>query len=74
MVTINQWLQFCFANFNIHLFQLTVCLNPDFNCYSSFVLSWVDRVTTGTQSFVSVIANVVALTRLKRHNMLTMLK
>ena len=42
------WLQFCFVNFNIHLLELTVCLNPDFNCYNSFVLSWVDRVTTGT--------------------------
>lgn len=32
-----------------------------FNCSLSFVLSWVDRAITGTWSFVSVIANVIAL-------------
>ena len=31
---------------------------PDFNCWSNFALSWVDRVTTGTKSFVSVIVNL----------------
>ena len=30
------------------------------DCCNSFALSWVDKVTTWTQSFVSVIANVVA--------------
>ena len=28
-------------------------------CCYSFVLSWVDKVTTGAQSFVSVIANFI---------------
>ena len=38
------------------MFQLIVFLKPDFN---SFALSWVDKVTTGKYSFVSVIGNVV---------------
>ena len=33
-------------------------LNPDFNCCSNFVLSWVDKVKT---SVVSVIEKFVAL-------------
>ena len=40
-------------------------LNPYFKCDSNFVLSWVDKVTTGTSTFVSVIAKVVALYALK---------
>ena len=43
--------------FDSYLFQLIVLLKPDFNCWSNFALSWVDKVTTGTCSFVSVIAN-----------------
>ena len=35
-------------------------MNTDFNCCNSFVLLSVDKVTTGTQSFASVIVNVVA--------------
>ena len=35
-------------------------MNPDFNGFNSFPLSWVDEVTTRTQSFVSAIANAVA--------------
>ena len=35
-------------------------LNLNFNCFSSFVLTWVDKVTTGTYVFVSVIAIVVS--------------
>ena len=32
-----------------YLFQLTVLLKPDSNsnCFNSFTLSWVDKVTTG---------------------------
>ena len=41
-----------------YLFQLNVLLKPDFNCFNSFTLSWVDEVTTGTLSFVSVTINV----------------
>ena len=41
-----------------YLFQLNVLLKPDFNCFNSFTLSWVDKVTTGTLSFVSVTINV----------------
>ena len=33
---------------------------PDFNCWSSSALSCVDKVRTGTQSFVSVIENFVS--------------
>ena len=35
-------------------------LNPDFNFCGNFALSWVDKVTARRQSFVSVIANVIA--------------
>ena len=41
------------------LFQLIAHLNPDSNCCNSFKLSWVDKVATGTQSLVPIIANVV---------------
>ena len=34
-------------------------MNPDFNCCNIFPLSPADKVTTGSWSFVSVIANVV---------------
>ena len=40
---------------------MIVRLNPDFNCCNSLALSWVHKVTTGTQSFASVITNVVFL-------------
>ena len=40
------------------MFQLVVLLKPDFICWSNFALSWVDKVTTGTRSFVSVIVNL----------------
>ena len=51
-----------------YLFQLIVLLKPDFN----FILSWVDKVTTGTWSFVSVTANFSApvelvITQLEDH-------
>ena len=36
------------------------CLNYDFNRCSNFVLSWVDKITTGIQIFVSAILNFVA--------------
>ena len=34
--------------FDWYLFQLIAILKPDFNYSSSFALSWVDKVTTGT--------------------------
>ena len=40
-----------------YLFQLIALLNPDFNCCNNFALSWVDKVTTGTKRFASVISN-----------------
>ena len=40
-----------------YLFQLIVFLKPDFSCWSNFSLSLVDKVTTGTYNFVSVISN-----------------
>ena len=45
----------CFVRFIF--IQLIVLLRPDSNCLSSFTLSWVDRVTTGTYGFVSVTLN-----------------
>ena len=33
-------------------------LKPDVNCWNNFALSWVDRVTTGTKTFISVILNL----------------
>ena len=36
-------------------------MNPDFNCCSNFVLSWVDKVTTVTKKFVLAIAKFIAL-------------
>ena len=40
-----------------YLFHLIVFLKPDLNCWSSFSLCLVDKVTAGTYDFVSVIAN-----------------
>ena len=54
-------LNFFFANnsgFDKYLFQLITLLKPDFNCSNNFALSCVDKITTGTYNFVSVIANV----------------
>ena len=54
---------FCLSDqtFHWYLFQLIVLLKPSFNCCNSFVLSCVDKVTTGTKSFVSVITIFVFL-------------
>ena len=41
------------------LINLIVRFNPDFSCRSSFVLSYVDKVISGTESFVSVNANII---------------
>ena len=53
---------FCANNsgFDKYLFQLVTLLNPDFNCCSSLELSCVDKVTTGTCDFVSIILNAPA--------------
>ena len=34
--------------FDLCSLQLIVLLKSDFNCYNSFVLFWVDKVTTGS--------------------------
>ena len=47
------WTDIC----DLYLFHFTVLLNPDFNCFKSFYHFCVDKVTTGTYSFVSVIWN-----------------
>ena len=39
------------------MFQLITLLKPDFNCSNNFSLSFVDKVTTGTYKFVSVVLN-----------------
>ena len=43
---------------NLYLFHLMVLLNPAFNCSNNLLSSSVDRVTTGTYSFTSVITDV----------------
>ena len=57
-----KWFRFGFCannyGFDNYLFQLITLLKPDYNCWSSLELSCVDKVTTGTYSFVSVIVNV----------------
>ena len=40
------------------LFQVVLLSKPDFNFCNSLALSWVDKVTTGTKSFESLILNV----------------
>ena len=47
-----KWYKYRFCayafGYDWYLFQLIVLLKPDFNCWSTFVLSWVGKVTTGT--------------------------
>ena len=43
-----------------NLFQLIDLLKPDFNCCNSFALYWLDKVTTVTYNFVSVVLNFVS--------------
>ena len=50
-----------FVTFDWYLVQLILLFNPDFNCSSNFVLSWVDKVSTRRWRFVSVIAKVDTL-------------
>ena len=45
---------------SIFLVLIIVLLKPDFNCLKNFVLSWDDKVTTGTWRFVSVFENIVS--------------
>ena len=47
------WIVTC----DLYLFHFTVLLNPDFNYSETFLSFLADKVTTGTQSFVSVIWN-----------------
>ena len=57
-----KWYKFGFcvhnSGFDKYLFQLIVLFKPDFNYVNNFTLSWVDKVSTGTSSLVSVIINV----------------
>ena len=60
------------VNRDWYLFQLIVLLKPDSNCWSNFALSWVDRVATGKESFVSDILNLpspleLVITHVYRH-------
>ena len=50
---------FCtsFVVWDRYLLQFMVLLKSDSNCLRSFILSWLDKVTTGTWSFVSVTWN-----------------
>ena len=50
----------CYFRLISILFQLIVLLKPDFNSFDRFALSQIDKDSTGTQSFVFVIANVLA--------------
>ena len=49
------------SHFWSYLFHLIVLLNPDFNCSKKLLSSFVDKVTTGTYNFVSVILNVAVV-------------
>ena len=48
----------CLFTSDLYLFHLIVLLNPVFNCSKSLLSYSVDKVTTGTYNFVSVILNV----------------
>ena len=48
------------AVFGWYLFQSIGLLKADLNCSSNSGLSWADKVSTRTQSFVSVITNFVS--------------
>ena len=60
----SEWFKYRFCAYvfrsDWYLFQLIVLLNSDFNCWSNFALSWVDKSTTGRKCFVSIIANLPA--------------
>ena len=47
----------CLVNSDLYLFNLINPLNPVFNC-SNDLSSSIDKVTTGTYNFLSVILNV----------------
>ena len=47
------WIVIC----DLYFFQFIVLLNPDFNCCKSFLSFSVDKVTTGTYTFLYVIWN-----------------
>ena len=49
------WFNLSVDTFGWYFFQSIALLKPDFNYYNSFALSWIDKVTVGTQSFVSAI-------------------
>ena len=57
---INQIICACIVTLDWYLFQLIVLFKPDFNSCNIFALTLVDKCTTGTLRFVSVIANFVA--------------
>ena len=48
----------CSVILDWYLFQLIRFLKPDSNWFNSFTLSWAEKVTSGTKSFVSIIVNV----------------
>ena len=43
---------------DLYLFHLIILLNTGFSCSKVFLSFSIDKVTTGTQNFVSVILNV----------------
>ena len=45
------WFEVCNVTFYWNLFQLIVILNPGFNCYNSFKLSWFNKFVTHCCSF-----------------------
>ena len=49
------------------LIPTTFSFKPDSNCFNSFALSSVDKVTTGTSDFVSVNANSIFSTVCSYH-------
>ena len=64
----------CTDSFDSRLFQLIVLLKPDFNCSRRFALSWVNKVTTGTWRFVSVIPNIASFVSFGNTHLLEQVK
>ena len=53
------------ATFDWYLFLLIMCLNPDFQTFSTIALSRVDKVATRTWSVLSVTGKAASLFILK---------
>ena len=46
---------------DLYLFHLIVLLNPVYNCFTDLLSSQIDKVTTNTYNYVSVILDVLSV-------------